>query len=85
MSDYDWIKVFEISTDSAVGRMADLSVDMWDEIGPKFTCTECDALVNLFVQLGLLDHAAALAASHIEGDYEEDAHYVEGASREERP
>lgn len=78
-----WQDIYELPNRSAVLDMAEIHVDMWEEIGSKFTCSEADALVHLFAQLGLMEHAEALAKFHILGDYEGDEHYVEGVSREE--
>lgn len=64
-----------------IDGMSEQGADMWQEIGPKFTCQEANALVALLRVLGLPGHADWLERSHADGDYEEDQHW-NGTRRE---
>lgn len=63
--------------DAATADVEALGLDMWemDNLGCKLTCGETEALVKLFLSVGLVGHAAALAASHLPGEDEGDSHF----------
>lgn len=63
--------------DAATADVEALGLDMWemDNLGCKLTCGETEALVKLFLSVGLVGHAAALAASHLPGEDGGDDHY----------
>lgn len=48
---------------------------VWSDIGPHFTCSEVNALVNLLHALGLYDAAAMVLEGHAESDEDDDEHY----------
>lgn len=60
---------------AAINGMRGMMPHVWDDIGGMFTCSEADAVVELFRALGLGGHALALEDAHAEGDEEDDKHY----------
>jgi hypothetical protein len=60
---------------SAVDTLLELDSDMWMMNATAFTCTEIEAIADLYRVTGNDETADAIIAAHAEGDDEGDDHY----------
>jgi hypothetical protein len=61
---------------AAEGVDAAFAPDSWSDAARDLTCTEVEALAELFRSVGLLCQAAWVVEAHHEGDEPGDLHYT---------
>lgn len=66
MSDTPFIYLKEL--EAALPAFAALHTDVWYDLGPAMTCSEVEALYEVFHALAMYDACEALMSGHATGD-----------------